>query len=37
MIYKFTDGYSIVELKAGSYTEASKLVPIRYRLISITK
>jgi len=35
--FRFTDGHTTVELQAESYKEASRMVPFRFRLISITK
>lgn len=35
--FRFTDGFTTVELSATSYTVASRMVPFRYRLLTITK
>lgn len=35
--FKFTDGFTTVELTAASYTDASRMVPYRFKLLTITK
>lgn len=35
--FKFTDGFTTVQFTATSYSAASRMVPYRFKLLTITK